>query len=175
MPAEPDLSGSDDLIRQFLFQEDEVVCKYPLHRKLIQYLWPMYLPVSVAIVSLIFNGTVPDGMISFTRTFGIITAVWAAYVFFVDVRGPQTIHAQGHLVTFEWWFGRRKVIPIEELDVLARTDDSPGYYAFWTPEFSVDVSSSMKDIAVLADRVNQSRAVRSRVDVEPCVDGELPT
>ena len=157
MSDEKDFSEPDDLYRQTLYRDDKVVCRYRISYTLARYMFPLIIP-SVFVVDRFLEGRlVPAEALIFSRPFLIVAAFWALFVLWGDLESPQIIRVGDKFLELRWWFGRTKVLPMAEIDIVEPTGERSDMYTFATADYTFYASSAMTNFAVLVDRTNLSK------------------
>jgi hypothetical protein len=164
MTDERAFSEPDDLYRQFLFREEKIACRYPLSYTMARYVFPLVLPAVLIVGWFLKKGFVPKNALDFSLPFLVVTPIWALFVLYRDLKKPQTILVGDRLLELKWWFGRSKLLPMADIEIIEPSGDRSDLFTFVTVDFTFHASASMKNFAVLIDRINLSNSGSNSVD-----------
>ena len=102
--------------------------------------------------------------LEFSMPFLVVAPIWALFVLYRDLNKPQVILVGDHLLELKWWFGRSKVLPMADIEIIEPSGDRSDLFAFVTVECTFLASASMKNFAVLIDRIYLSKSGSNSVD-----------
>jgi hypothetical protein len=156
MTDEKPFSEPGDLYRQFLYQDEEVVVTHSLKQIAINYLVPVWYVLIFLPTAIVRYERIPSVPLKAVLILGVITFAWAVLVFISESRYPHTVRIGQELLILEWWFRKPKTVVMREIDVFDPPAGSD-LYSFIAIDLTFFLRSSMKNFAVLIDRINMSQ------------------